>query len=276
MEGDDEKQNGKGRKKIGRKVGKTGSKTKKIKGEIAEEEVEANKEEKKNVEDEEKNNECDKNTTVEEAVELEDDRIQEQNNRQEIDLFGKYGEGQMSSFDPPQEEAFESLQTIPNFPDSFRTGCQEKPKLQEMLVREVVSQWVGAASVTSASEAIRLVAPGKGKLFNMIMENVGERWKAAEHQNAVLGGGKHEAELSAAVSSARKEGDAKVRAECDRTIAMLRSQLAEANNREEQAKENHQKVLEDTRLRVMAAFPTEGSISRRGCLCNMFFRKAIL
>jgi len=52
---------------------------------------------------------------------------------------------------------------------------------------------------------------------------------------------------------------------------MLRSQLAEVRSREEQTIERQQKYIDDIRLRVMAAFPAQTAIARRGCLCNMFF-----
>jgi len=222
---------------------------------------EANEEDKKNdLEEEEKNDECDTvfviavpsdtdSTTVEEDVEKDDDKVKEEKNK--------------------RKETEETELPIETELLSWRGSANLQT--QETLVRAVVSQWVGAASVTSASEAIRLATPGDGKLFDMLMEDVTQRWSAAEHQNEVLEGGRHEGDKSAAVAAARKQADSVVRAECDETVGMLRSQLAEARSREEQDLERHEKYINDLRVRVNAAFPAETSIARRGCLFNMFF-----
>lgn len=167
----------------------------------------------------------------------------------------------------PHTYEIHTARTSPGTDESFETNSGA----QDFLVRKVVAQWVGAASVTSASEAIRLASTGSGTLFDMLMEDVTERWSAAEHQNAALEGGRHEGDKTAAVAAARKQADAQVRAECDETVGMLRSQLAEAHSRQEQTVARQQKSIDDIRVRVMAAFPAETVIARRGCLCNMFF-----
>jgi len=113
---------------------------------------------------------------------------------------------------------------------------EEKQKLEqeELLcldekresVAEAISRWVDAASTRSVFEAISVAASEPGEAFQLICSAARQHCAAIESQNAVLEGHRHRAELDTAVQAARKETEARWRAELEEERARHEEAMA--------------------------------------------------